>query len=110
MVAAEVPEVDGVEGVGRAASPAVLGVGGVRHPRQRHRVVLDAEVERAGMLAPEVGDERIVGVEHQPLGTKAVLPALDDRLQLAVAVELIAKEVMPRLKHLNVGARGIAAE
>jgi hypothetical protein len=45
-------------------------------------------------VAPEIGDERIVRVEHQP---GAVLddrrPAVGDRLQLAVAVELVAEEV-----------------
>ena len=43
-VDAQVPEVDRVVDVRRAAAAAVLGVRGVLHLRQRHRRILDAEV------------------------------------------------------------------
>ncbi len=65
---AEVAEVDGLEEVGGAAVAAVLGVGGVRHAGQRERVVVNSEVQdarRPSTLAAEVGDHRVVGVEHQ---------------------------------------------
>ena len=36
------------------------------HPRQRQAVVLDAEVDVTSVaVAAEVGDERVVGVEHE---------------------------------------------
>ena len=65
-----------------------LGVG--------HAAVLDAEVQRL-RLAAEVGDERVVGVEHELRAGRAALdddgPAVGDRVELAVAVELVAEEV-----------------
>ena len=80
------------------------------------RVVVDAEVDdarrdasasghgrrprapRGGLVdAAQVGDERVVGVEHErrPAGARGHDrgPAVGDRLQLAVAVELVAEEV-----------------
>ena len=97
VVAAEVAEVDRVVDVGRAAVAAVLGVGGVLQLGQRLRVVLDAEVDDALAPAAEVGDERVVGVQHEArlavlLGDQAG-PAVGERLELAVAVELVAEEV-----------------
>jgi hypothetical protein len=63
---------------------------------QRERVILDAEVERA-VRAAEVGDERVVGVEHERRGGAAprdeLGPAVGDDVQLAVAVELVTEEV-----------------
>ncbi len=95
VVVAEVAEVDRVEHVRRAAAAAVLGVGRVGHPGQRQRVVLDPEVQRARVLAAEVRDQRVVGVQHEPRAARAqhLLPALGDRLELAVAVELVAEQV-----------------
>ena len=61
-------------------------------------VVLDAEVPRLGAFhAAEVGHERVVGVEHE-LGGRGALgghrgPAVGDRVELAVAVELVAEQV-----------------
>jgi hypothetical protein len=59
-------------------------------------VVLDTEVQRL-RLAAEVGDERVVGAEHQLRAGGAPLddggPAVRDRVELAVAVELVAEEV-----------------
>ncbi len=92
-VVAEVAEVDGVEDVGGAAAAAVLGIGRVRHPGQRQRIVIDAEVQRLRALASEVRDQRVVGVEHEPLALQLIGPALGDRLKLAVAVELVAEQV-----------------
>ena len=65
VVAAEVAEVDGVVDVGRAAVAAVLGVGRVLELGQRLRVVGHAEVHDPLALAAEVGDERVVGVQHE---------------------------------------------
>ena len=100
VVAAEVAHVDGVVGQQRAAAAAVLGVRRVGHAAQRDAVVLHAEVRHGaravGADAPEVGDERVVGVEHELRGRRrgdGRRPAVGDRLQLAVAVELVAEEV-----------------
>ena len=99
VVVAEMAEVDRVEHVGRAAVAAVLRIGGVRHPCQRERVVLDAEVQhRRVALTAEVGDRGVVGVEHERRltgrsGVHGRIPAIGDRLQLAVAIELVAEQV-----------------
>jgi hypothetical protein len=92
---AEVPEIDGVEDVESAAVAAVLGVCRVGHAGQRQGVVIDAEVDGARALAAEVGDERVVGVQDGNGGAlgKDPLPTVGDRLELAVAVELVAEEV-----------------
>ena len=63
-VAAQVREVDRLVGVGVPAAPAVLGVGRVLQLGERERVVVDAEVERL-VGAAEVGDERVVGAQHE---------------------------------------------
>jgi len=69
----------------------------VLEARQGHRVVLHAEVEDVGLLAPEVGDQRVVGVQHELRAAGAPRddggPAIGDRLELAEAVELVAEEV-----------------
>ena len=65
VVAAQVAEVDRVVDVRSAAAAAVLGVRRVRHALQRDAVVLDADVEHAGAVAAEVGDERVVGVQDE---------------------------------------------
>ena len=65
LVVAEVGEVDGAVGVGVAAAAAVLGVAGVLELGQREAVVVDAEVHRLRRVAAEVGDQRVVGVEHE---------------------------------------------
>ena len=94
VVAPQVAHVDGVVAVGRAAAPAVLGVGGVLHLRQGHGVVLHPEV-RGADVAPQVGDGRVVGVEDER--RRGVRddgrPAIGDRVELAVAVELVAEQV-----------------
>ena len=63
---------------------------------QRQRVVLDAVVEGLP-VAPEVGDERVVGVQDEAgRGRQAGddrRPAVGDDLELAVAVELVAEQV-----------------
>jgi len=98
VVVAEVAHVDLVVGVGRPAVAAVLGVGGVREPGESLRVVVESVVEDGvPALAAEVGDQRVVGVEHEPraarVGRHKLGPAVGQGLQLAVAVELVAKEV-----------------
>ena len=95
VVVAEVAEVHGVEHVGGPATAAVLGVGGVGHAGHRQRVVLHAEVQRLWVVATEVGDQRVVGVQDRAGGTgrQHLLPALGDPLELAVAVELVAEQV-----------------
>ena len=97
VVAAEVGEVDGLVDVGVPAAAAVLGVRRVLELRQRERVVLDAEVQGAAAAA-EVGDERVVGVEHERASgrraratSSAQRSAID--VELAVAVELVAEQV-----------------
>ena len=61
------------------------------------RVVLDPEVGRVGHAAAEVGHERVVGVEDEHAAAGAGGgdggPAVGDRLELAVAVELVAEQV-----------------
>ena len=60
-------------------------------------VVLQPEVDHSRAASPEVGDQRIVGVQHEPrAGRRAgneLGPAVGDQLELAVAVELITEEV-----------------
>ena len=96
VVVAQVPQEHVVVAVRRAAAAAVLGVRGVLQTGQRHRRILDAEVHDVGAIAPEVGDQRVVGVEDQRgagrLGHDA-RPAVGDDVQLAVAVELVAEQV-----------------
>ena len=88
--------------VGMAAAAAVLGVEGVLQLGQGLRGVLDAEVDDplarlAGLVAAEVGDRRIVGVEDEARAPgprrDRLGPILGQRLHLAVAVELVAEEV-----------------
>ena len=95
MVVAQVAQVDGVEDVGRAAVATVLRVGRVGHAGQRQRVVLDTEVERPRPLPAKVGDERIVCVEHRlrAAACQRVAPAVGDRLELSVAVELVTEQI-----------------
>ena len=64
--------------------------------RVGERVVLHAEVARVALPA-EIGDERVVRVEHERRGAGVrgddLRPALGDDLELAVAVELVAEQV-----------------
>ena len=96
VVAAEVAEVDGLVDVGVPAAAAVLGVRGVLELGQRERVVLDAEVGRRRPRARP----RSATSGSSALSTSAPAaardhrgPAVGDRLELAVAVELVAEEV-----------------
>ncbi len=57
-------------GVGVTAATAVLGVEGVLELGQRLRGIVDAEVDDAwatlaALVATEVGDQRVVGVEGE---------------------------------------------
>ncbi len=108
-VAAHVAKVDRLVDVRVAAVAAVLRVGGVLHAGQRLGVVLHAEVGHLRAVAPEVGDQRVVGVEHearppvQPLDQ--LRPAVGEQLELAIAVELVAEQVgeqqQPRVELLG---------
>ncbi len=75
----------------------MLGVKGVLQLGQGLRVVLDAEVDNALAVAPEVSDQRVIGVEGEPGPPGARLdrprPFVGERLHLAVAIELIAEEI-----------------
>jgi hypothetical protein len=79
-----------------AAAPAVLGVRRVLELGERERVVVHAE-EHGAAVAAQIGDERVVGVEHERRGARVggddVRPAVGDDLELAVAVELVAEQV-----------------
>ena len=105
---AEVREVGGVVDVGMAAAAAVLGVRGVLQLGMGEPVVVDPEEEHAGCGcarrrrirlgdAGQVGDQRVVRVEDERAaaapGAHHGRPAVGDRLQLPVAVELVAEEV-----------------
>ena len=93
---AEVPDEHRVVVQWRAAAAAVLGIGGVGEGLQRDGVVLDAEVQDPVAPGAEVCDERVVGVEDEARAGQLVEhagPPLGDRLELPVAVELIAEEV-----------------
>ena len=70
-VDAEVCDVDVRVGVGRAAAAAVLRIRGVGEAGRACRGwVLDAEVDRALAPAPEVRDQRVVGIQDQRCGQR----------------------------------------
>ena len=96
-VAPHVPEVDGLVCVGVAAVAAVLRVRGVLELGERLGVVGHAEVHDPVASPAEVGDERIVGIEHEAraagLGGHELRPAVGQQLELAVAVELVPEQV-----------------
>ena len=68
------------------------------HLGNRHRRILDAEVSHVRRAAPEVGDQGVVRVQHE-LGMSARGgrghggPAVGDRVELAVPVELVAEQI-----------------
>ncbi len=97
MEVSEVADVGGAVGVRPPAGHAVLGVGGVGESLPGDGGIVQAEAEDVGAALRDVGDQWIVGVGHRPrrrveLGHRAA-PPLGDELELAVAVELVAKEV-----------------
>src|SRR5207244_1499012 len=81
-----------------AAHGACARIGGVRQLSHRHLGILDAEPKRCPREGQaDLPDPRVVGVEH---GLRSLGDALErrfdrlrDLLQLAVAVELVAKQV-----------------
>ena len=97
MVAAEVAEVDRVVDVGGAAAAAVLGVRGVLHLGDRHGRVLDAEVGDRRRSRPRSAISGSSAFSTSRVGGGSGgddrRPAVGDRLELAVAVELIAEQV-----------------
>ena len=96
-VGAEVSKVDRLVDVRGAAVAAVLGVRRVLHLRDCQRPILDPEVRDRAALPAEIGDQRVVGVERQRGRGRQCRhhrrPAVGDRLQLAVAIELVAEQV-----------------
>src|SRR5205085_7411740 len=97
-VMAEMAEVDGVVDVRGAAPPAVLGIRRVLQLWPGKGGVFDPEVADASVEAPaQVGDQRVVRVkEERRRGRKRSGdrgPLLSDRLELPVAVELIAEQI-----------------
>ncbi len=99
-VVAEMPDVDRLERVRRAAADAVLGVGRVLEAGSRLPWIVEPEPDRAPTAVREGGDHRVVGVDHERRRVREVrdgsAPALGDDLELAVAIELVAKEVAER--------------
>src|SRR6266545_6664960 len=88
--------------IGSAAAAAVLRVVGMLELGEGLAGVLDPEVgdSRATAqlaVAPEVGNERIVGAEREFTAADQRIdqnrPLVGEALQLAVTVELVAKEV-----------------
>ena len=115
-VVAEVADVRRGEVVGRSAAEAVLRVGRVLEMRPGVARVVQAEAERRGATVGEICDDGVVRIHDQRrIDGKAVdggAPALGDELELAVAVELVAKEVAEgehaRLQPLErLGQRGL---
>ena len=96
MVVPEVAKVDGLEQVGGAAAAAVLGVGCMGHAGKRERVVVDAEVHDPCASTAEVGEQGSSALStsraSRPSTSRTVwAQLLCDRLELAVAVELVAE-------------------
>jgi len=98
---AEVADESARVGVGVAAAATVLGVMGVLELGQCDRRILDSEIGDPGAalqlgVAAEVGDQRVVGVENEVAAPRALAdhlsPLVGEVLELAVAVELVAKE------------------
>ena len=73
---------------GSAWSPRRAAARAARATCRRRRRTSD-------LVRRQVRDERVVGVEHEPAGVARgdLGPAVGDRLELAVAVELVAEEV-----------------
>ena len=113
-VVAEVADVGRGVVIGLAAADAVLRVGRMLQRRPCEPWIVDAEAQRTGPPVREIGDERIVGVHDEGRGGRERRhggpPPFRDVLELAVAVELVAKEVAERddprthpLDHLRQG-------
>src|SRR3989454_558619 len=105
-VDAIVADVDRVEDEARSAPRAGPRVGSVREGlRGDRRVVQPVPKRLVREVQPDLGDARVVGVKDGPRGLRLraerLLDLLGDRLELAVSVELIAKQVQherrPRL-------------
>ena len=96
-VVAEVTDVGGLVLVGGAAAHAVLGVRRVLKRRPSMTGIVDAEPKNALASHREVTDDRIVRVDDEGgvlgQGGDGRPPALGHELELAVTVELVAKEV-----------------
>ena len=63
--------------------------------RASDRRILDPEVHRVPCVRAELGDERVVGTQDQPAAMSGddFGPAIADRLELAIAIQLVAEEV-----------------
>ena len=96
-IVAEMPNVRGGVGVGRAAADAVLRVGRVLHGRPGHARVVETERDAARVRLANHRELRVVGVVDKPSvrgqSGHRLPPALGDELEFAVPVELVAEEV-----------------
>ena len=95
-VVAEVPDVRGRVTIWGAAPQAVLRIGRVLQLVSRMTRIVDPERQRTRAVAAQVAHLRVVAVHHQlRVGQRrdGFAPACSDQLQLAVPVELVAKEV-----------------
>ena len=96
LVVAEVPDVGGRVVVGVPAAEAVLRVGRVLQRGAGLARIVETEHPRVAMITRQVADLRIVSVQDElrvRLGCDRSAPARGDALELAVAVELVTKEV-----------------
>src|ERR1700751_73980 len=97
VVVAEVPDVGGRVFVRGAATHAVLRVGRVLERRPRNARIVEAEGHAPWMRLADGRQLRVVGVVDE-LGlfrqrSDRLPPALCHELELAVTVELVAKEI-----------------
>ena len=96
-VVAEMADVGGGELVRPAAADAMARVGGVLERGSRLAWIVEAERDRVLAQVREIADLRIVAVHDQRRAVAQIgdgrPPALGNELELAVAVELVAKEV-----------------
>ncbi len=96
-VVAEVPRVHVPVAIRHGAANAPGRVGSVRHRTEVDRTVIDAEQHVTRMALSQRGDPGIVGSsDHRRVGIEGVdhgLPAVDDEVELAVAIELVAEQV-----------------
>ena len=96
-VVAEMADVGGCVVVGRPAPDAVLRVGRVLQRRAGVRGIVQSEGDAPGSFGGQIAELRIVRVHHERRVTRqtpdGLPPALGDALELAVPVELVAKEV-----------------
>src|SRR5262249_7683599 len=96
-IVAEVTDVRGGIVVRRTAADAVLRVGSMLQGRAGDTRVVETKRDAACVRLADRGELRVVGVVHKLRLRTQIFhrfpPALGNELELAVAVELVAKEV-----------------